>query len=415
MSITSTSESVIVAQLGARMHYAVPVMFQQAGLLKHFYTDLWFDHLPSLAQAGIKSIPHKGLQRFISRRHPSLPNEKVSAYTPAGLRYAQQLRSARSREEETRLFLNMGKKFADWVLQQLTNDSISNPDIFYLFNSAALEILTQTNRQDSFGILEQTLVPRFTERTILQNEYQRRELNYPQDSLTEEYEQREFDEWQHSDVVICGSKFVADAVNQLSEGKATTKVIPYGYTPPSPADVVEKKASGTHALQILFVGHGGIRKGLPYLLEAIGGLSDVHLTIVGHTDLPESLQESYSKFDHITWENRVPRHKMMEYYHQSDVFVLPSLCEGSATVIYEAMSYALPIICTPNSGSVITDGQEGFLVPIQSAEAIREKIIQLRDDTQLRNQLSSAAQKTSQQYTVEQYQKRLVTFVKEQV
>ena len=47
----------------------------------------------------------------------------------------------------------------------------------------------------------------------------------------------------------------------------------------------------------------------------------------------------------------------------SDVFLFPSLCEGSARVIFEAMASGCAIITTENSGSVVKHNKNGFIVP----------------------------------------------------
>jgi glycosyltransferase involved in cell wall biosynthesis len=47
----------------------------------------------------------------------------------------------------------------------------------------------------------------------------------------------------------------------------------------------------------------------------------------------------------------------------SSIFVFPSYCEGSARVIFEAMSAGCFIITTPNSGSIVNHGEHGYLVP----------------------------------------------------
>ena len=47
----------------------------------------------------------------------------------------------------------------------------------------------------------------------------------------------------------------------------------------------------------------------------------------------------------------------------ADVFVFPSLFEGSAVVTYEALAAGLPSVVTPSAGSVVRDGVEGFIVP----------------------------------------------------
>ncbi len=61
-------------------------------------------------------------------------------------------------------------------------------------------------------------------------------------------------------------------------------------------------------------------------------------------------------------------------YKKASIFVFPSLEEGGAKVTYEAMASGLPLIATENSGSVMRDGIDGFLVPIRDSRALGEKI-----------------------------------------
>ena len=61
-------------------------------------------------------------------------------------------------------------------------------------------------------------------------------------------------------------------------------------------------------------------------------------------------------------------------YQQADIFVLPSIEEGSALVTYEAMACGLPVVTTPNAGSVVRDGVEGFIVSIRDPDALAERI-----------------------------------------
>ena len=62
----------------------------------------------------------------------------------------------------------------------------------------------------------------------------------------------------------------------------------------------------------------------------------------------------------------------MELYKQASVFVLPSLADGFAMVISEAMSRGVPVITTENTGGpdVITPGKDGWIVPAGDEEAL---------------------------------------------
>jgi glycosyltransferase involved in cell wall biosynthesis len=59
----------------------------------------------------------------------------------------------------------------------------------------------------------------------------------------------------------------------------------------------------------------------------------------------------------------------------------------------EAMACGLPVIATTNTGAqdLFTDGVEGFIVPIRNPEAIREKVLLLYQNPELRHEMSKAA------------------------
>ena len=94
-----------------------------------------------------------------------------------------------------------------------------------------------------------------------------------------------------------------------------------------------------------------------------------------------------------------------------DVFLLPSVSEGSAGVCYEALAAGLPVITTPNAGSVVRDGIDGFIVPIRSPEAIIEKLDRLASDPDLLAFMSKNARERSADYTLERYGERLLSNV----
>jgi glycosyltransferase involved in cell wall biosynthesis len=89
----------------------------------------------------------------------------------------------------------------------------------------------------------------------------------------------------------------------------------------------------------------------------------------------------------------VPHLKLKALMAGSDVLVLPSVEEGLALVQVEALACGCPIIATTNTGALdlITDGQEGFIVPIRAPEAIAERLQRLADDPALRRSMGEAA------------------------
>ena len=61
----------------------------------------------------------------------------------------------------------------------------------------------------------------------------------------------------------------------------------------------------------------------------------------------------------------------------ADVFVFPSLFEGSAVVTYEALATGLPSVVSPSAGSIVRDGIEGFVVPPSQVDLLARRMEQL--------------------------------------
>ena len=109
----------------------------------------------------------------------------------------------------------------------------------------------------------------------------------------------------------------------------------------------------------------------------------------------------------------IPRSEMAEQYEWADVFLLPSLCEGSATVTYEAMFQGLPVICTPQTGSTVRDGIDGFIVPARDSDAIVEKLERFAAKPDLLAAMAESACQNSTDYTLEKYGERLIACFRE--
>ena len=91
------------------------------------------------------------------------------------------------------------------------------------------------------------------------------------------------------------------------------------------------------------------------------------------------------------------------YIKAFDVFALSSVNEGSPWVLLEAMAAGLPIVSTDVAGipEIVKDGQNGFLVPPHSPEALAEKILEVLEKPELAERFSTNNQKDIQNFTVE--------------
>ena len=160
---------------------------------------------------------------------------------------------------------------------------------------------------------------------------------------------------------------------------------------------------------MLFVGEVSLQKGIPYLLEALRSINrpkSIKAKLVGQVLLDRQRLNHYSNWCEVT--GPIPRSQIRALYEWADILVLPSLCEGSATVTYEAIAAGLPLIVTPNTGSLVRDGVEGFVVPIRDSRVLAERIEMLCDDIDRRAAMADAAAQRTQEVSIEAYAERLL-------
>jgi glycosyltransferase involved in cell wall biosynthesis len=99
---------------------------------------------------------------------------------------------------------------------------------------------------------------------------------------------------------------------------------------------------------------------------------------------------------------------MTAEFAAADVFVLPSLAEGSAETTYEALACGVPVVTTLEAGSVVRDGVDGWIVPSRDPDALANAIAEIVGDRQKRERMSRAARERARDYTWERYGERLL-------
>jgi glycosyltransferase involved in cell wall biosynthesis len=147
--------------------------------------------------------------------------------------------------------------------------------------------------------------------------------------------------------------------------------------------------------RVLFVGAVSLQKGVPYLLDAvrrIGAKREIQLWLVG--PIADDMRLLLKQHAHLfEYKGVIARRSLAWYYSQASVLVLPSIQEGMALVQAQALACGVPIIGTEHSGAadLITDGVEGFVVPIRDADAIAERLVTLQEEPALRESMAAAA------------------------
>lgn len=188
--------------------------------------------------------------------------------------------------------------------------------------------------------------------------------------------QEAIDEIKQSDYFIAETTFTKQT---LIENGADEKRI---YIAPLGVDTTQypyKERSVPQMINFVFVGSFVERKGAYYLLHAVKKLEEdgynFRLNVISRSVGDETLIKQLG-IKSIELHYNVSHSYLIKTLHDSDVFVFPSLFEGFALVIVEAMSTGLPVITTPRTCGldVITDGEEGFIIPPSNVNALYEKM-----------------------------------------
>jgi glycosyltransferase involved in cell wall biosynthesis len=209
--------------------------------------------------------------------------------------------------------------------------------------------------------------------------------------------------------IICSSKQVQNSlIKWIPKNKEKTEVIHNG-TP------IHSK-SYSHQLikkyDILFVGRLVHQKGIRFLLEAISILQNkykkyVKAAVVGGGPLEKELKKLCEELKiNDSVEFLGIRRDIDQLMKSSKLFVLPSCWEGFGIVLIEAMKNRLPIVATNIGGipEIITDGNEGILIPKANSVILAESINKVLEDEKLRSKLiQNAYRKVQKKYSIERY------------
>ncbi len=90
-------------------------------------------------------------------------------------------------------------------------------------------------------------------------------------------------------------------------------------------------------------------------------------------------------------------------YCRSSILVQPSRTEGFGLVLIEAMACGLPVVafdCENGPRSLITDGEDGFLIPAFDVDLFAERLMRLIDDEKLRLEMGNRGALKSRQYHI---------------
>lgn len=180
----------------------------------------------------------------------------------------------------------------------------------------------------------------------------------------------------------------------IEQGVPAEKIytIPYGVRLETFSKVADPP---TDSFNVLFAGQVSLRKGIPYLLEAFAQLKHPRKRLRCVGAMAPEIRQLLARLptQDVEFLGSVPQTALPKMMSESHVLVLPSIEDGFGLVLSQALACGCPIIASTNTGGddLITDGVEGFIVPIRDVAALAARMQQLADDPDLQRHMSEAA------------------------
>jgi len=225
---------------------------------------------------------------------------------------------------------------------------------------------------------------------IVSDEYARWGVQRPVSDLRDTIREEKI--YEAADVITVPSSFASRSFIESGLPREKIHVIPYGVCLERFTRTSEPPVG---RFEMLFAGSVGLRKGVPYLLQAFAALRHPakRLRLAGtlNPDIKTILSSLPCEF--VEFLGPVSQQQLAELMSTSHIMVLPSIEEGLALVQGQALACGCPVLCSTNTGGedLFTDGVEGFIVSIRDVAALTAKMQQLADDPALQQRMSEAA------------------------
>jgi glycosyltransferase involved in cell wall biosynthesis len=379
--------------------YQAVIGLARAGLLDGFATAAYFNPNGPLSSLARRLLPHRfnDWERLLRRRHDlEIPAAQVHPSPGIDVMLWLESKLASRNPGLKRRLARMRTEWFDRRLARLV--ARRRPGALLAFSDVASEATLALCRR--LGIpsvlsmvhgdireeaklltLEAATAPEFFPLYLGDGALDRNELAW--------LHHRRLRDLELADRILVPSEHIAETLIGYGTRGDKIRVVPYA------ADTRRFQPAGYKGNKggCVFLFAGGItqRKGISYLLRAWSLVRRPGWSLQLLGPLPARPGPLEPLLKDVELLGRVGHAEVPARMATADVFVFPSLFEGSAVVTYEALACGLPCVVTPAAGSVVRDGIEGFEVPPADVPVLAERMERLGTDAELRSRMSRAA------------------------
>ena len=160
----------------------------------------------------------------------------------------------------------------------------------------------------------------------------------------------------------------------------------FSFSDPKKIDEIKKDLKLNSKITFITVTQLIPRKGIINLLKAWKELKreiqvNISLIVIGDGPQKNEIVKFIKRYDvpNIHLLGQKPYEEVIQYYHSSDIFILPTLEDLFSLVVMEAMACGLPVLTTIYNGAreLIREGKNGYIFDSADIESVRESVIKI--------------------------------------
>lgn len=392
---------VVVAQIGARHHYAIPRILEAAGILEAFYTD-------SNSAVGVgrvlRSIPIarrlSAVKRLIERFPAGVPAHKIRQTDRLCFRHlVSTYQSGNGEPAYVGDDLLFDRVVSRW--------GFGNGTVLYAMQKHGTRLLKRARRcglRVAVDVFITPLAGRIVEAE--RKTYPELEPIVPGDNSRGREEARTAEELRYAELLICPGNNVVEGLRRFPgfSGKEY-RVVPYG------AGIsFGPEFNAPERGRVLFAGTAELRKGIQYLAMAAGILRKrgrrYQFRVAG--GVTDRIRE-HPLMKELKFLGRLPAADMRSEFLAADLMVLPTLAEGCASAVHESIIARCPVITTAASGTLVRDGAGGVVVEERNPVALADAIEAVVEDRGYRDSLAESCTRLAPELSEAAWGRRLVS------
>jgi len=221
----------------------------------------------------------------------------------------------------------------------------------------------------------------------------------------------------HASAVIVPSEYLKNMVAGWGVPRERIRVIHNGTRLQEYSKYEPRQREG-EKMKVAFVGRLTNWKGVETILLAARDTDGIDYTIIGDGPSEPMLRTLAAQLgleESVRFTGRLDAARVREELSRCHALVLTSQYEGLSHTLLEACAMGLPCIASDCGGNpeTIREGHSGFLIPYGDPDALRDRLVTLRDDEKLRFKLATGAKDSSNDFSFDKTMEETIKLISE--